>query len=79
MRKPLKQLSIFFILFFFVATFGFAYSKNGDSAIDNLAFLTQDSYQILPNLPSLSTICIDINVITSITLILVISTRAPPA
>jgi hypothetical protein len=79
MKNSLKQVSIFFIIFFFVAAVGFAYSTNGDSALDNLTFLTLDSYQILPDVPSLSMICLDIDVITSFTLILAISTRAPPA
>lgn len=78
MKKPLKQLSIFFILIFLVVTLGFAYSKNGDGSFDNLAFLTQDPYQIFPNVPSLFSICIDIDVITSCILILSITTRAPP-
>jgi hypothetical protein len=79
MKKPLKQLSIFIILFFFVVTFGFAYSQNGDSGLDNLAFLIPDSCQIFSSVASLATICIDIDVITSFALILAIFTRAPPA
>lgn len=79
MKKSLKKLSIFFILFFFIFTLGFAYYNYGDSPLDNLtSFLIQKTYQVFSNNRTFSTVFIDIDLITSFTLIPAISVRAPP-
>jgi len=79
MKMPLKWLSVFIILFAFLFTFGFAYYNYQDSTLDNADFLIQDTYQVYSNDLALSTVFIDIDLITSIAIIPAISTRAPPA
>jgi hypothetical protein len=79
MKTPLKWLSISFILFAFIFTFGFAYYDYKDSTLDNVAFLTQDTYQVYSNDLALSTVFTDIDLSTSLTFIPAISVRGPPA
>jgi hypothetical protein len=79
MWKPLKRLSIFSVLFFFVCTLGFAYYGYGDTTLDNLSFLTQDTHQVFSNNLTLPSVFIDQDIIKSFTLILAISNRAPPS
>ena len=78
MKKLLKRLSIFFVLFFFVSTLGFAYYGYGDTTLDNLSFLIQDTYQVFANGQTLSHVFIKQDTIASFPLIPAISNRAPP-
>jgi hypothetical protein len=62
-KKPLKRLSIFFILFFFIFALGFAHYNYQVSTFDNVPFLIQNTYQIFSINRTLSTvfICKDTN------------------
>lgn len=78
MKKSRKRLSIFFILFFFIFAFGFAYYNYQAGTLDNAPFLTHHTYQVFSNNRTLSTVFIDIDLITSFALIPAVSVRAPP-
>ena len=78
MKKSRKQLSIFFILFFFIFTLGFAYYNYQAGTIDNVPFIIKDTYQVFSNNRPLSNVFIDIDLITPFTLIPAIPVRAPP-
>ena len=72
MRKAVKQLSTVFILFFFVFTLGFSHYSDGDNFLSNVDFITQNNSQVFLNNRAPSNVFIDINLITSLTLMAVI-------
>ena len=78
MRKAVKQLSTVFILFFFVFTLGFSHYSDEDNFLSNVDFITQNNSQVFLNNRAPSNVFIDINLITSLTLMAVISIRASP-
>ena len=78
MKKPLKRLSIFSVLFFFVFTLDFACYSYGDTTPDNFVFLTQNTYQGLSNHRTLCAVFIDTDIISSFTFLSTTSDRAPP-
>ena len=90
MEKPLKRLSIFFILIFFVSILGVIYHHHeygmphDDCFIckivtNNRTFLTQDTYQTFSNDSIIFIVFIDQYFITPYTLTRTFSIRAPPA
>ena len=90
MEKPLKRLSIFFILIFFISILGVIYHHHEDGmphddcfickiVTNNRIFLTQDTYQTFSNDSIISTVSIDKDFITPYILTHTFSIRAPPA
>ena len=89
MEKPLKRLSIFFILIFFISILGVIYHHHEDGmphddcfickiVTNNRTFLTQDTYQTFSNDSIISTVFIEQYSITPYTLTRTFSIRAPP-
>ena len=89
MEKPLKRLSILFILIFFISILGVIYHHEDGMLHDdclicsivanNKTFLTQDTYQAFSNDYANSTVFIYKDFITPCTLTHTFSIRAPPA
>ena len=90
MENPLKRLSIFFILIFFISILGVIHHHHEDGmphddcficsiVAHKRVFLTQDTYQTFSNDCAISTVFIYENFITPYTLTRTFSIRAPPA
>ncbi len=90
MENPLKRLSIFLSLFFFISVLGVTFHHHEDGmphddcfickiVTDNRIFLTQDTYQTFSNDSIISSVFIYKDFITPCTLTRTFSIRAPPA
>jgi hypothetical protein len=90
MEKPLKRLSIFFVVIFFISILGVIYHHHEDGmphddyfickiVTNNRIFLTQDTYQTFSNDSIISSVFIYEDFITPYTLTRTFSIRAPPA
>ena len=89
MEKSLKQLSIFFILIFFISILGVICHHHEDGmphddcfickiVTNNRIYLTQDTYQTFSNDSIISSVFIYKDFITPYTLTRTFSIRAPP-
>lgn len=90
MEKPLKQLSIFFILIFFISILGVIYHHHEDGkphddcfickiVTNYKTFLTKDTYKIFSNDSIISNVFIYKEFITPYTLTRTFSIRSPPS